>query len=273
MGLSSCQSAAYHMPRSSPFYPGSYLDAPTSSQQTPTTLPLETKVCEEETTHGPNASFLDFVLPAALVQPSEPLKEYGPHLFEMVQPSQQDPQATSTLANRLPRSNYGHSQILGVPFTVSSTGRSEYDTSSDFSSDNVEQEGFWMVDATSGDSQQRIHLGKAGRALKKLFLESDNSVARAYTAGMRGLSSATDRPVQFAFGEGSSTLVNLSLDTRKASLELGINFDKYKFDSIAFKTEYAVFDRNDEQGELALGIFFTHKCASRKNIVPYLSYR
>lgn len=250
------------MSSSSHFYPGSYLDAPTSSRQTPTTLPLETKVREEETTHGPNAPSIDFVLPSEFAQPSQ----------QDPQPSQSSQPPSGILANRFPQSHYLHSQILGVPFTLSSTGQTDYDTS--FSSDDFEQGDFWMVDATSGDRRQLIRLGKVGKALKKLFLASDTSVARVYTAGMRGLSNATDRPAQFLFGEEASTIFNIGLDNRKSSLDLGIHFDRYRLDSLTFRTEYALFDRDDEQGELALGIFFTHKCGNRKNIVTHLpSYR
>ena len=94
-GLTACQPVEY-MSRSSPLYPGSYLDAPADSppepfdgfldssqkkKQTLPDLPLETRVRGEEDLHGPNASFIDFVLPAASALPADSIKEYGPHVF------------------------------------------------------------------------------------------------------------------------------------------------------------------------------------------------
>ncbi|MBS3144953.1 hypothetical protein J4208_05210 [Candidatus Woesearchaeota archaeon] len=254
------------MSRSSPFYPGSYLDTPASLSSEPfdgfqntspkktqalPTLPLETRVREEENTHGPNAPCIDFVLPAASVQPSDPAEEYGPHLFEMIQPYQQDPQATSTLVNRFPRSHYSHSKILGVPFTLSSPGRS-YSTISTFSSDALEQNS-WMVEGGNTDSEPTKYpsTSKIWKVARYLLFQGDDPVSKTYRSTMSTLAKASDTPVQLFLGPKSGLKVDL--DYNKARLTLRLPF----FETIATELEYehGIFE-NKENSALKLTMGF-----------------
>ncbi|MDP1694094.1 MAG: hypothetical protein Q8L34_00985 [Candidatus Woesearchaeota archaeon] len=267
LGLTACQPAEY-MSRSSPFYPGSYLDTPVttpselfdgfldSSQkktQTLPDLPLETRVRGEEDLHGPNASFIDFALPAASVQPAKPITEYGPHVFEMISHSQQDPQATSILTNGFQRSHYSHSQILGIPFTLSSPGQS-YSIISTFSSDALEQNS-WMVEEGNTDSEPTKYpsTSKIWKVARYLLFQGDDPISKTYRSTMNTLAKASDTPVQLFLGPKSGLKVDL--DYNKARLTLRLPF----FETISTELEYehGIFENKEHSAvKLMMGINF-----------------